>query len=100
MESFSHVIFQNHATGDFLVSDDNDRVGANPPGIIDGKEVTWEIIRDSDNDFPGKLDVLWKMMELEPGVYKFQSLKTKGYLQYYEPGNRVWADDQTAGAYD
>ena len=40
------------------------------------------------------------MIEHEPGVYKIQSLATKGYLQITKSADRVIEDDQTTGAYD
>jgi hypothetical protein len=56
-----------------------------------------EIFDESNSYFKGHF---WKMIEHEPGVYKIQSLATKGYLQITKSADRVIEDDQTTGAYD
>ncbi len=49
--------------------------------------ITWKMINNVGSDIDKHY--LWKMIEQEPGVYKIQSLATKGYLQVTESADRV-----------
>ena len=65
MESYTLVLLQNHATGDYLVSD----------GLF---------IHVCPGESASMAQKLWKMIDHEPGVCKLQEKIRRSYLQVYQ----------------